>query len=139
MDRDARFLDALRRAVAGRQKLIAAEAFPEKTVPQAESELSAVLGGSRRPTLRLLRLALEEGEAEPLLEQVAFAARVRFQREPRPWDQLRQEAGEGVLRASEQLELAFTRLDEADYQEQRAEGRKGPKKVDRRRERRGAA
>lgn len=76
-----RLREAFARATAGRQKSIAAESFPDRSVAQAESELSAILAGSRRPTWALLEHVLALSP-ESLLDVAADLARVRFERLP---------------------------------------------------------
>src|SRR5262245_3106208 len=81
MQDGTRLREAFARAAAGRQKSIAAEAFADRSVAQAESELSAILSGSRRPTWTLIAelLALSP---PALLDMVGELARVRWERLP---------------------------------------------------------
>jgi hypothetical protein len=72
--RDQGLLDALAADTAGRQKLVAAEAFPTKRVPDAESEVSAILAGRRRPTLGFICEAMADPERTETLRFLAERA-----------------------------------------------------------------
>lgn len=71
---DAEFLRALSADCAGRQKLVAAEAFPTKSVADAETEASHILAGRRRLTAAFVLEAMSDPDRTEALRLLADRA-----------------------------------------------------------------
>jgi hypothetical protein len=132
--------EAFRDAAIGRQKLIASEAFPDRSVEAAEVEVTRILGdrADRRPTFTLLAEVLTHGNPEPVLDALADLCGVQWERVPVTAERSLATIATHV----EQLELGLASVREAlDRIEVAAlRERKGPiAKVPMRREKRGAA
>ena len=114
-------LDALRRDIAGRVKLVAAECWPSISQHSSESRLSRVLAGELAIPAELLDQAVHGGVGATIAYLQARAAG-----DPA---ELRKEALETLRRVEQQLSLAFDRLDEANHAEERELERPGPVRV----------
>lgn len=132
------FLDMLRRCVDGRAKQVAYEVFPTAAYP--EQTLQKVLRGEKPPPAELLGAVLRHGNPEPFLRWVSERLPVTWRFEPRPWDQVAEQAlsvlermAEDARSAREILEYARAMKEREDAQERRrplkVQARRGERKA----------
>lgn len=119
-------------AVQGCQKLVGAEAFPDRGIEAAKTEVSRTLGDNadRRPTFELLEIALARGNPEPVLDYLGELLQVRWERIPDVPSVLRQRAIARMAEIGEQLDLLRDELATADAAEEQDRGRAPLRRVE---------
>lgn len=115
----ARFLEALAQDCAGRQKQVAAEAFPTMSVATAEGEATNILKARRRPTVAFLLEAMADGERASALAVLAGRAGYRLERIQRDPAAVRAEVRDELVDLGTRIAAALQRMDDADAEERR--------------------
>jgi hypothetical protein len=124
---------ALRKAVAGRQKSVAGEVWPDLPLSAAESRLARVLSGELGIPSRLPEVAFS-ASPEPLYEWVRATFPVRVELQERPWEETLARVGLQLERWNDVGEALVEEVRQARELKERAElaerERKGPIRVE---------
>lgn len=120
---DAKEIESLVAAIsadcAGRQKQVAAEAFPEVRVEVAEAEVTHAIKLRRRPTFGLLLEATGDPDRAETLTFLAARAGYRLERVVRDPAAVRAEVREELATLGARVADALQRMEDADAEERR--------------------
>lgn len=114
MSEDKAFLAALAADAAGRQKQIAADAFPTQRIDVGEGDVSNQLNGRRRLTVATLLATMADPDRSEALAYLAERAGYRLERKMRDPDAVREECRERLRTLGEQVADVLEQLKEAD-------------------------
>lgn len=112
-----RFVAAVAADCAGRQKQVAADAFPDMRVEVAEAEATNVLHLRRRPTFGLLLDAMADGDRAEALAMLAERAGYRLERLHRDPARVREEVRGELADLGARIANALRRMEDADAEE----------------------